>query len=130
MRILNLTDAVAAKFLKRRGAHDAGAEHIAARILTDVRKNGDAALFRWALRLDGLRLTRKSLWITRAEIRTAGRDVPRELLGAIEHAARNIRRVADEQRPRSWTITVEPGVRIGQRVTPLGTIVSLCFRLC
>jgi len=48
--------------------------------------------------------------------------VPRELLGAIEHAARNIRRVADEQRPRSWTITVEPGVRIGQRVTPLGTI--------
>ena len=48
--------------------------------------------------------------------------MPRDLVRAIEHAARNIRRVAEEQRPRSWTMTVEPGVRVGQRVTPLGTI--------
>jgi histidinol dehydrogenase len=122
MRIFKLTEAVAAKFLARRSSHDAAAERIAARILADVRKNGDAALFRWALRLDGLRLTRKSLWISRAEIRAARRNVPRDLVRAIEHAARNIRRVAEEQRPHSWTITVEPGVRVGQRVTPLGTI--------
>ncbi|MGA7793955.1 MAG: histidinol dehydrogenase [Candidatus Acidiferrales bacterium] len=122
MRILKLTDAVAAKFLARRSSHDAAADRIAARILSDVRKHDDPALFRWALRLDGLRLTRKSLWITRAEIRAASRNVPRDLVRAIEHAARNIRRVAEEQRPRSWTITVEPGVRVGQRVTSLGTI--------
>jgi histidinol dehydrogenase len=122
MRVIKLTDAVAAKFFARRSLHDAGAERIAARILADIRKKGDAALFRWALRLDELRLTRKSLWISRAEIRAARRDVPRDLLRAIEHAARNVRRVAEQQRPRSWTITVEPGVRVGQRVTPLGTI--------
>src|SRR5216683_6885826 len=122
MRILKLTDAVAAKFLAQRSSDDAAAELIAARILADVRKNGDAALFRWALRLDGLRLTRKSLWVSRAEIRAASRNVPRDLVRAIEHAARNVRRVADEQLPRSWTITVEPGVRVGQRVTALGTI--------
>jgi histidinol dehydrogenase len=102
--------------------HDAAAERIAARILADVRKGGDAALFRWVQRLDGLRLTRTSLWIGPAEMRAARRNVPRELVRAIEHAARNIRRVAEEQLPRSWTITVEPGVRVGQRVTPLGTI--------
>jgi len=122
MRIVKLTDAVAAKFLARRSMHDAAAEQIAARILADVRKNGDPALFRWALRLDGLRITRKSLWISKAEIRAASRNVPRDLARAIEHAARNIRRVAEEQRPRSWTVTVEPGVRVGQRVTPLGTV--------
>jgi histidinol dehydrogenase len=122
MRILKLTDALASKFLAGRSSRDAAAERIAGRILADVRKNGDAALFRWASRLDGLRLTPKSLWITRREIRAASRDVSRDLLRAIEHAARNIRRVAEEQRPRSWTITVEPGVRVGQRVTPLGTI--------
>jgi histidinol dehydrogenase len=122
MRILKLTDSAAAKFLARRSLHDAAAERIAARILADVRKNGDAALFRWAERLDGVRLTRNSLWIDRAEIRAASRGVSRDLVRAIEHAARNIRRVADEQRPRSWTITVEPGVRVGQRVTPLETI--------
>ncbi len=122
MRILKLTDAVADKFLARRSSHDAAAERIASGILADVRKKGDAAVFRWALRLDGLRLTRQSLWISPAEIRVAKRTVPVELLRAIEYAARNIRRVAEQQRPRSWTITVEPGVRVGQRITPLGTI--------
>ncbi len=122
MRVAKLTDAVETKFFARRSTHDAAAERIAARILADVRKGGDAALFRWVQRLDGLRLTRKSLWISPAEIRAASRAVPPELVHAIEHAARNIRRVAEEQRPRSWTITVEPGVRVGQRVTPLGTI--------
>ncbi len=122
MRIQKLTDAVAAQFLARRSSHDSAAEKVAAEILADVRKSGDVALFRWALRLDGLRLTRKSLWITRGEIRAASRTAPRELVHAIEHAARNIRRVAEEQRPHSWTITVEPGVRVGQRVTPLETI--------
>src|SRR3982074_2236111 len=118
MRILKLTDAVAKKFLARRSSHNAAAEQVASRILADVRRNGDAALFRWARRLDGLRLPRDTIWISRAELRAAHRDVPRDLLRAIEHAARNIRRVAEQQRPSSWTLTVEPGVRVGQRVTP------------
>jgi histidinol dehydrogenase len=122
MRILKLTDAVAKKFLARRSSRDAAAEQVASRILADVRRNGDAALFRWARRLDGLRLTRGTIWINQAEFRAARRDVPRDLLHAIEHAVRNVRRVAEQQRQHSWTITVEPGVRVGQRVTPLGTI--------
>jgi histidinol dehydrogenase len=122
VRMLKLTEEVAAKFLARRRSHDAAAERVAARILADLRRNGDAALFRWTLRLDKLRLAKKLLWIGGAEIRSAGRNVPRELLRAIEHAARNIRRVAEQQRPRSWTIKVEQGVRVGQRVTPLGTV--------
>jgi len=122
MRIVKLTDRVAAKFFARRNSHDAAAERVASRILADVRGHGDAALFRWVKRLDGLSLNRSSLWISRAELRAARRNVPRDLLTAIEHAARNIRRVAEQQRPRSWTITVEPGVRVGQRVTPLETV--------
>jgi histidinol dehydrogenase len=122
MRIVKLTEAVAEKFFARRGSHDSSAETIASRILGDVRRNGDAALFRWVNQLDGLKLTSKTMWIGRAQLRAARRDVPRDLLAAIEHAARNIRRVAEKQLPRSWTISVEPGVRVGQRVWPLGTI--------
>ena len=122
MRAQKLTGQFEARFLAQRRSHDAAAERIAARILADVRKDGDAALFRWAKRLDGTPLTHKSLWISRAEIRAASRAIPRELGRAIEHATRNIRRVAEAQRPRSWTINVELGVRVGQRVTPLGTI--------
>ena len=122
MRIRKLTDAVAAEFFARRSAHDTAAEGIASRIVADVRGKGDAALFRWAKRLDGIRLDGGTLWISGKEIRAARRDVPRDLLRAIEHAARNVRRVAEQQRPRSWTMTVEPGVRVGQRVTPLRMI--------
>ena len=122
MRILKLSDSVAKKFFSRRSSHDAAADGIASEILGDVRRNGDAALFRWAKRLDGFSLQPRNLWIGRAEMRAARRNVPRDLLQAIEHAERNIRRVAEQQRPRSWSITVEPGVRVGQRVTPLQTI--------
>jgi len=122
MRIVELTEAFAAKFFAQRSSHDAAAERVASRIVADVRRGGDAALFRWSSRLDGVRLTRSTLWISRTELRAAHKNVSRELLRAIEHAARNIRRVAEQQLPRSWTINVEPGVRVGQRVTPLETI--------
>src|ERR1700692_4325042 len=91
MHIIKLTNSVAAKFLARRSSHDAAAERIAARILTDVRKNGDRAFFRGARHLAVLRLARKSVWITRAKTRAGSRKVPRDLVRAIEHAARNIR---------------------------------------
>jgi histidinol dehydrogenase len=122
MRILKLTDGVAARFLTRRRMHDAAAETIAAQILADVRRHGDTALFRWTKRLDGAALNPRTLWIGRAEFRAAEREVSRELRKAIHSAARNIRRVAQMQRPRSWTIAVQPGVRVGQRVTPLENI--------
>jgi histidinol dehydrogenase len=122
MRIRKLTEAVAEEFFARRSAHDGAAERIATRILADVQSKGDAALFGWTQRLDGLSFNRGTLWITRGEIRAARRNVPRDLLCAIERAARNVRRVAERQLPRSWVMTVEPGVRVGQRVTPLGTV--------
>ena len=122
MRIRKLTEAFAAQFFEGRRAHDVAAERIAARILADVRAKGDAALFRWVRKLDGFRLHRGTLWITGTEVRAAHREISRDLLRAIEHAARNIRRVAEQQRPRSRTITVEPGVRVGQRVTWLATV--------
>jgi histidinol dehydrogenase len=122
MRIVKLTEAVAAKFFARRSSHDAAAERIASRIVSDVRRGGDASLFRWVSKLDALRLTRGTLWVSRGEMRAARKQVSPDLLRAIEHAARNIRRVAEHQLPRPWTINVEPGVRVGQRVTPLETI--------
>ena len=119
MRILTLTDSVAEKILSARRRSAADAERVAAGIIADVRRRGDAALFDWTRRLDGVRLTPKTLWLTRGDARGA---ISRELRAALEHAARNIRRVAEQQRPRSWTFTVEPGVRVAQRVTPIETI--------
>jgi histidinol dehydrogenase len=88
----------------------------------DVQRHGDAALFAWTKKLDGVDLRRDGLWISRKEIRAAARTVSAEFLDAVRHAARNVRRVAERQLPRAWTIEVEPGVRVGQVPQPIESI--------
>jgi histidinol dehydrogenase len=122
MRIVSLTESTARRYLERRRAVDPSAERAAARIVADVRRRGDVALFAWTKRLDGVQLTPRMLWISRKEMAAARKNVSRDLLNAIEHAARNIRRVAERSVPRPWSFVVEPGVRVGQRFAPLDTI--------
>ncbi len=122
MRILTLTSSLEEKLLAARHRRDVQAEAVAARIVGDVRRRGDPALFAWTRRLDGIRLTPKTLWVSATDRRAAARAIPQDLRRALAHAARNIRRVAEAQRPQSWSIAVEPGVRVGQRVTAIDTI--------
>ena len=122
MRILELTPATEKKLLAARTTHDAQAERVARRIVADVRRRGDAAVFGWTKKLDGFALNRDSLWISHKEIRAAARHVSPDFLRAVKHAARNIRRVAEQQLPRTWSITVEPGVRIRQVVSPIDAV--------
>ena len=95
---------------------------MASEIVADVRKRGDAALFAWANKLDGIDLRRESLWISESEIRAARRQVTVDFVRAVEHAARNVRRVAEQQLPKPWTIEVESGVKISQVVCPIESI--------
>jgi len=122
MRILPLTDANERKMLASRRASSRDAERVAARIVADVQRRGDAALFSWTRRLDRLALGLRNVWVSRAEMVAARKSVSREFLAAIDHAARNIRAVAQRQKPREWTIEVEPGVRAGQRVRPIESV--------
>jgi histidinol dehydrogenase len=122
MRIVRLTLAVEKKLLRARREHDAEAQRIAAKIIHDVRRHGDAALSSWVKKLDDIDLQRESLWIREDEIRAASRQVSREFLGALEHAAGNVRRVAEKQLPKPWTMDVERGVKIGQLVRPIDPI--------
>jgi histidinol dehydrogenase len=122
MRIVRLTPAVEKRLLRARQERDTEAERIAAEIVCDVRRRGDAALSAWVKKLDDIDLKRESLWIGESEIRAARKQVSREFLRALEHAARNVRRVAEKQLPKPWTMEVEPGVKIGQVVRPIGAI--------
>jgi histidinol dehydrogenase len=122
MRILRLTAAVEKTLLRKRQERDAKAERIASKIIEDVRRRGDPALFAWSKKLDGVDLHREGLWIIESEIRAARKQVSAELLRAVEHAARNVQRVAEKQLPKAWTLEVEPGVRISQMVRPIESI--------
>ena len=48
--------------------------------------------------------------------------VDRQFLRAVEHAAKNVRKVAERQLPRDWNLRVESGVSIRQLVRPLESI--------
>jgi histidinol dehydrogenase len=122
MRILRLTTAVEKQLLRVRQNRDTQAERIAARIAGDVQRRGDTALFAWTRKLDEIDLRAEGVWISRREIASAAAHVSGEFRQAVMHAARNVRRVAEKQLPRPWTLEVEPGVTIGQIVRPIDTI--------
>jgi histidinol dehydrogenase len=122
MRVLRLTNAVEEKILKQRRGHDVVAGRAAARIIHDVQRRGDAAIFYWTKRFDGLALQRNNVWVSRDELRSASRRVSAAFLDAVDHAARNIRAVASRQKPEEWTLELEPGVRASQRVRPIETV--------
>jgi len=122
MRILRLTSRLEEKILAARHRHSVRTEAVSSQIVGDVRRRGDVALFSWTRRLDDVRLTPRKLWVGASERREGSRAASKELRAALEHAARNIRRVAEEQLPRPWSIEVERGVRVSQRVAAIDTI--------
>ena len=122
MRVLQLTRTVEERVLASRRASSQKAERVAARIVEDVRRRGDRALFEWTKRLDHVTLSPRNVWVSRAELAAARQEVSKQFLAAVSRAARNIRFVAKRQKPQEWTVQVEPGVRAGQRVRPIESI--------
>jgi histidinol dehydrogenase len=122
MRIRKLTPGVEARLMNLRQAEDRTAYRVAGRIVADVRQRGDAALDNWSQRLDGLNLRRDGLWVTAREMAAAKKRVSGELLRSVEHAVRNVRRVAERQMPRGWSLEVEPGVRVEQIIRPIESV--------
>ncbi len=122
MRVLWLTSTVEQEVLSSRRASSRDAERVAARIVGDVRRRGDQALFAWTRRLDRVALGPGNVWVSPGELAVARRQVSKQFLAAVDHAARNIRAVARRQKPQEWTIEVEPGVRAGQRVRAIDSI--------
>jgi histidinol dehydrogenase len=111
------------RVMRERVARLAEAEIVARRVVEDVRRNGDRAAVRYARKFDGIDLSAQGFTVSRAEIRRAYAQVPREFIAALRAAAKNIRAVARRQLPRSWAFESVPGVRIARIVRPLERVV-------
>jgi histidinol dehydrogenase len=115
------TQALIAQLERRRTSVDERATPVARRIIAAVQKGDDAALRRYATRLDGIS-KQTPLQISEDEMKQAWRDAPPAFRSAIQTAARNIRRFAQRQMPKSWTFEQVPGLKIGQMVRPLESV--------
>lgn len=98
---------------------DAATERKVAAIVADVRRGGDAALRRYALKFDG---QDGPIEVSADEMRDAAATVPAPVRRAIRAAARNIRAVAKRQVPRGWKARIASGVTVEQRVIPLDRV--------
>lgn len=93
------------------------AEQAVERIITDVRREGDAALLRYTRELDGV--AEPVLPVAPEEIEAARRAVPPEVLAALELAAGRIRRFHEVGKPATW-VDFETG--LGQLVRPMDRV--------
>lgn len=116
---MNVAGNVGRGFSRADAARNPAVQRKAARIVADVRRRGDAAVREWSLALDGLT---GPIEVSRAEIRQGWKDTPREVRDAIRLAVRHVGVVAAKQVPQPFAIEVRPGVRIEQRVQPLGHV--------
>ena len=123
MRVLEGKAAIeAAKNLTVRGSvTDPKVERTVRRIVTDVREKGMPALRKYAKTLDGLKED-ESLRVPEEELRDALSSASPDFIKAAQKAAVNIRRFAEWQMPKSWMRTMQPGIRVGQKVVPIWSV--------
>jgi len=91
------------------------------RIVNDVRRKGDKALFKYAAQFDGLN-DYPLLSILPEEMEAAWKSISAEMRKALETAAQQIRGFAEAQLPESWTQTSSTGLTTGQLVRPLNSV--------
>ena len=91
-----------------------------ARIITDVRRNGDASLRRLTAKFDGVRLS--SLRVTETEFAVAEKSLSRADRAALRAAYHNLRRFHSAQRPAALRVETQPGIVCEKLVRPIGRV--------
>lgn len=109
------------KLENRRNSVDERAVPVARRIIDAVQKGGDTTLRRYAARFDGIS-KQSQLRISEDEMKQAWRETSPAFRSAIQAAAKNIRRFAQRQMPKSWTFEQVSGLTVGQQVQPLESV--------
>lgn len=102
---------------------DEAIDSAAARILKQVRVEGDAALVRLTREFDRVQISQAAeLEIPRSEWLKALAGLPGAQREALEAAAERVRAYHAHQVQTSWSYTEADGTRLGQQITPLDRV--------
>ena len=108
--------------LCERPAFPPEAEQSAAAIIAGVRERGDAALTEYAEKFDRVRLAPEEFLLPLEEARAIAARLPAADKRAIRLALAQVRTFARLTRPRNWMMGVRPGVRVGEKFTPMDRV--------
>lgn len=90
------------------------------KIISDVKENGDEALFRYAKEFDKASLS--SLQVSQEEIDDAIKNTDAEFIRVLKRAAKNIRNFHEKQVRNGFMINNENGIVTGQKITAMSCV--------
>lgn len=90
------------------------------KVLSEVKKRGDKALIEYTEKFDGVKL--ESFAVTEEEKDNALKAVDKEFLEALKTARDNIWEFHENQKQKSWMMTKNDGVILGQTIRALDTV--------
>ena len=96
-------------------------EETVAAIVSDVRENGDSALFSYTKRFDRCEITKDTIRVTQSEIEEAYTKVGTDFVETMKKSAANIRRFHEKQLHTSWFDPGPDGTILGMKVLPIAT---------
>ena len=86
-------------------------------------EDGDDAIARFIKEFDGADVDANQLLATEAEFEAAFESLDDEFIDVLRYAADNIRRFHEMQKPQDiWWTEIRPGVKVGERVTPIESV--------
>ncbi len=125
MRTVKLTEEskteLLSRLLKRSPDFYGSYEEQVRSIVREVQEKGDAAVFAYTEKFDGVKEDASSVRVTGEEIRAAYAQVDPAFLDVLRRSLANIRSFHEKQRRTSWFDSTENGTLLGQKITPLHT---------
>ena len=126
MRIVKLTDEtknnILENLLKRSPNSYGKFEAAVGEILSNVRANKDAALFKYTKDFDKADINASNIVVTKEEIEEAYTKVDPKLVNVIRKALKNIKEYHEKQKQYSWFDSDPKGIMLGQKVTALESV--------
>ncbi len=111
------------KLLKRSETDISQALEVAARLIAEVRAEGDKAVSNHLRTIDRVELAPGTFKVTTREIDAACASLDPAVKAAVDHSIRNVRHFHQSQMPPQITWhQVEPGVMAGEKVTAIDSI--------
>lgn len=107
------------KLLKRSPNNYSEYENVVADIVSDVRTNGDQAVFEYTRKFDKWEIHAGNIRVTDAEIDEAVSAIEEQFVEVMKKSAANIEAFHRKQLRNSWIDTKRDGSILGQRILPL-----------
>jgi len=122
MRSIKVGSKVFESLVNRRDQGRVRLQKKVAKIIEDVRAEGDTALLRYTKRFDKVSMKKKDLRVTESEISGAYQDIKPGMVNTLKEIIRNINKFYTNQIPRSWSIHHESGIELGEKFDPIENV--------